>query len=118
METQPHLLLLQKVMVVAEGVGRTLNPEVNMWQVAQPLIEEWIIANKNPETHLRELGGLVSEIVQRGPRFLANAELALENTNQMIQSKKKHDLNSRLREGWMWAAIGMVALLALYALAD
>ena len=39
METQPHLLLLQKVMVVAEGVGRTLNPEVNMWKIAEPLIE-------------------------------------------------------------------------------
>ena len=36
METQPQLLLLQKTMVVAEGVGRALNPEVNMWQLAQP----------------------------------------------------------------------------------
>lgn len=118
METQPHLLLLQKVMVVAEGVGRTLNPEVNMWKIAEPLIEEWIITNKNPETHLRELGGLVREIVQRGPLLLAHAEVALENTNQMIRSKNTHDINSRLREGWMWAAIGVVALLALYALAD
>ena len=40
METQPQLLLLQKTMVVAEGVGRALNPGLNMWQLAQPLIEE------------------------------------------------------------------------------
>ncbi|MFP6717256.1 MAG: hypothetical protein VCB82_07130, partial [Alphaproteobacteria bacterium] len=70
------------------------------------------------ETHLRELGGLVSEIVQRGPRLLADAQVALENTNQMIRSKKTHDINSRLREGRMWAAICVVTLLALYALAD
>ena len=48
METQPQLLLLQKTMVVAEGVGRALNPELNMWQLAQPLIEDWIAENLGP----------------------------------------------------------------------
>ena len=51
-------------------------------------------------------------------RLIGVAEVALENTNQMIRSKNTHDINSRLREGWIWAAIGVVALLALYALAD
>jgi ubiquinone biosynthesis protein len=41
METQPQLLLLQKTMVVTEGVGRMLNPNVNMWELARPLVEEW-----------------------------------------------------------------------------
>jgi len=41
METQPQLLLLQKTMMVTEGVGRMLNPNVNMWELARPLIEEW-----------------------------------------------------------------------------
>ena len=118
METQPHLLLLQKVLVVAEGVGRTLNPEVNMWQEAQPLLEGWVIANKNPESHVRELGILASEIIHRGPRLLAEAELALENANQMMRSKGIYDSNSRRREGWVWVAIGLVALIALYALTN
>ena len=48
METQPQLLLLQKTMVVAEGVGRALNPELNMWQLAQPLIEAWMADNLGP----------------------------------------------------------------------
>ena len=39
METQPQLLLLQKTMVMAEGVGRALDPDLNMWAAAQPLIE-------------------------------------------------------------------------------
>lgn len=54
METQPQLLLLQKTMVVAEGVGRSLNPDVNMWQVAQPLIENWILVNLGPQGRLRD----------------------------------------------------------------
>ncbi len=41
MEAQPHLLLLQKTMVTAEGVGRLLNPDVNMWKLAEPLIRQW-----------------------------------------------------------------------------
>ncbi len=41
METQPQLLLMQKTLMVAEGVGRMLNPKLNMWELAKPLIEQW-----------------------------------------------------------------------------
>ena len=54
METQPQLLLLQKTMVVAEGVGRMLDPSVNMWSLAQPLIEEWMRENRGPEARLSD----------------------------------------------------------------
>jgi ubiquinone biosynthesis protein len=39
MRQQPELILLQKTIVVAEGLGRRLNPAVNIWQLAQPLVE-------------------------------------------------------------------------------
>ena len=42
METQPQLLLLQKTMLVAEGVGRKISPDANFWFLAQPLIESWM----------------------------------------------------------------------------
>ena len=42
METQPQLLLLQKTMLLAEGVGRSLNPELNIWSLSRPLIETWV----------------------------------------------------------------------------
>ncbi len=41
MTVQPHLLLLQKTMMMAEGVGRMLDPTVNMWQLAEPMISKW-----------------------------------------------------------------------------
>src|SRR5437764_1671398 len=49
METQPQLLLLQKTMVLVEGVGRRLNPDINIWALARPLIEDWMRTNRGPE---------------------------------------------------------------------
>ena len=46
MTLQPNLLLLQKSMVIIEGVGRQLYPEVNMWEVARPLIFKWMTKEK------------------------------------------------------------------------
>jgi ubiquinone biosynthesis protein len=43
---QPNLLLLQKTMVVTEGVGRQLYPDINMWEVAKPLIYKWMIKER------------------------------------------------------------------------
>lgn len=48
MQAQPQLLLLQKSMLLAEGVGRTLAPNVNMWELARPLIEDWMRARLGP----------------------------------------------------------------------
>jgi len=54
METQPQLLLLQKTMMLVEGVGASLDPDVNMWKLAEPWIEEWGIRNLGPEAKLRD----------------------------------------------------------------
>ena len=48
MQAQPQLLLLQKSMLLAEGVGRTLAPNVNMWELARPLIEDWMRERLGP----------------------------------------------------------------------
>lgn len=54
METQPQLLLLQKTMMLVEGVGCSLDPDVNMWKLAEPWIEEWGIRNLGPEAKVRD----------------------------------------------------------------
>lgn len=74
METQPQLLLLQKSMLLAEGVGRILNPEVNMWQLARPLIEAWMVANRSPEVLLRETLYGTLERLERVPELARQAE--------------------------------------------
>jgi ubiquinone biosynthesis protein len=74
METQPQLLLLQKTMVVAEGVGRMLDPGVNMWTLAQPLIEEWMRENRGPEARIGDALGEAVEALARVPALLRRLE--------------------------------------------
>ncbi|MCE3231745.1 MAG: engA [Rickettsiaceae bacterium] len=54
METQPQLLLLQKTMVLVEGVGQKLYPQVNMWQQAEGWIENWAKSNLGIEARLKD----------------------------------------------------------------
>jgi ubiquinone biosynthesis protein len=49
MAVQPHLLLLQKTMVMVEGVALTLDPQVNMWEVAEPYVSDWVRDEMGPE---------------------------------------------------------------------
>ncbi len=49
MQTQPHLLLLQKTMVMVEGIATSLNPDINMWDVAAPFVKDWIRGELGPE---------------------------------------------------------------------
>ena len=51
MRTQPHLLLLQKTMVMNEGVAAALDPDINMWDTAEPFIREWIRSELGPEAY-------------------------------------------------------------------
>jgi len=54
MQTQPHLLLLQKTMVMVEGVATQLDPEINMWDVASPFVKGWIRDELGPEAALAD----------------------------------------------------------------
>jgi ubiquinone biosynthesis protein len=51
MPTQPHLLLLQKTMVMEEGVATFLDPDINMWETAEPFLKEWIRTELGPEAY-------------------------------------------------------------------
>ncbi|MGB8274244.1 MAG: 2-polyprenylphenol 6-hydroxylase [Alphaproteobacteria bacterium] len=76
METQPQLLLLQKTMLVAEGVGRKLNDRVNMWTLARPLIEDWMRRNRSPEARVRDLASEAVAGLERLPGLLKDIERA------------------------------------------
>ncbi len=54
MQVQPHLLLLQKTMVMVEGVATRLDPDINMWEVSGPFVKEWIRTELGPEAALAD----------------------------------------------------------------
>jgi ubiquinone biosynthesis protein len=76
METQPQLLLLQKTMLVAEGVGRGLDPDTNMWVVAHPLIESWMIENRGPQARIRQMAEDAAQFAASLPELARLAKRA------------------------------------------
>jgi ubiquinone biosynthesis protein len=123
METQPQLLLLQKTMLVAEGTARNLAPEANMWFMARPLIESWMVQHLGPEARVREILTEALETLERLPRMIRN----LEKGAEMIangQLKLDPDTISALKGNpsplaspkLLWGVIGvLVAIVAFLA---
>jgi ubiquinone biosynthesis protein len=54
MPTQPHLLLLQKTMVMNEGVATALDPDINMWETAEPFLKDWMRSELGPEAYFAD----------------------------------------------------------------
>jgi ubiquinone biosynthesis protein len=76
MRTRPELLLLQKTMVVVEGVARTLDPRLDMWTVADPVVREWIERNLGPIGKLEgaaEGAGEIGRFIAQVPSLLTRA---------------------------------------------
>ncbi|HUN53442.1 MAG TPA: 2-polyprenylphenol 6-hydroxylase [Candidatus Sulfotelmatobacter sp.] len=78
MQTQPQLLLLQKTMVTVEGVARTLDPEINFWDAARPLIVEWMRDNMGPEARMRDAAVDAGRILRRLPTLADSLERAAD----------------------------------------
>jgi ubiquinone biosynthesis protein len=76
MPVQPQLLLLQKNMLMAEGISRSLDPDLNIWVLAQPLIVDWVRENRGPEARLKDAAQDLGESLQRLPRLLSEVERA------------------------------------------
>ncbi|WP_430465958.1 2-polyprenylphenol 6-hydroxylase [Tabrizicola sp.] len=77
METRTELIHLQRTMVVVEGVARSLDPHINIWQVAKPVVEGYISRNLGPVALLRDLAQTARVLARFGPRLPHLVEAAL-----------------------------------------
>lgn len=77
METRTELILLQRTMVVVEGVARGLDPHINIWQVAKPVVESYVSRNVGPLALLRDLAQTARVLGRFGPRLPRLVEAAL-----------------------------------------
>jgi len=106
MQTRPELLLLQKTMVVVEGVGRSLDPELNMWVVSEPVVRQWLASQLGPEARLEaaaegavSVGRFVGDI----PKLLGQAERVAEAFSALAEEglRLDNDTVERLAEAQM-----------------
>jgi ubiquinone biosynthesis protein len=81
MRTRPELILLQKTMVVVEGVARSLDPKLDMWSTSDPVVREWITRNLGPIGILEGASQGAGEI----GRFLADVPSLLTRTGTLLE---------------------------------
>jgi ubiquinone biosynthesis protein len=89
MVAQPQLLLLQKTMVVVEGVARTLNPNLNMWAVAEPVVRAWIERKLGPigiAEQATESALALGRLALTMPAMFEDAQKATRLLSEMAQS--------------------------------
>ncbi|MDA9019885.1 2-polyprenylphenol 6-hydroxylase [Flavimaricola sp.] len=107
METRTELILLQRTMVVVEGVARTLDPRMNIWDVARPVVEDYIKESIGPKALLLDLAKTMQVIARFGPRLPQLAEDALIRTTNPSPEPRP----ATVRPALLWMALG--ALIAL-----
>ncbi len=125
MQLQPQLVLLQKTMVVVEGVARQLDPAFDVWEASRPVIERWMLEHLGPEARLKDAAdGLTSmaRLAQNLPQLLRDTELIAEqlagggirlhpeSLRAMSRSQIQNSRNLRLA---LLIAAGALSLLAI-----
>ena len=107
MQTQPQLLMLQKTMVVVEGVARKLNPETNIWETSRPVLEKWLKQTKDPLNNISETIRDTAEALKRLPdlpemmdkanqalTYLANGQIPQKSNSYSAFKEKSLELKS------------------------
>ena len=107
METRTELILLQRTMVVVEGVARSLNPNINIWQVSRPIVEGYIRENLGPKAFARDLYRTAQVLSRFGPHLPAAVDDALRGRRAVVVRPP-----ARRGASAAWFAAGALATLA------
>ena len=125
MQTRPELLLLQKTMVVVEGVARTLDPQFNMWKAAEPVVGSWIAKNLGPVGVLedtREGLDAILRLTRQLPKLAKRTEALSEEMEKMVHNGMRLDQETTEAIGraeaknnrWGHLGIWAIVVLGLY----
>jgi ubiquinone biosynthesis protein len=120
MATRPELVMLQKTMVVVEGVGRSLDPKLDIWTTAEPVVREWIERELGPIGRIEEAGrgvwtiaGVLAdlpEIAQRAERLLDKLEAATDRGFALSPASVEAIGRAETRRaGWLALALWVIA---------
>ena len=114
METRTELILLQRTMVVVEGVARSLNPKMNIWDVAKPIVEDYIKTSIGPRAFAKDLGKTALVLARFGPRLPGLMEQALIAQGRDTPEPPPN----RFKTAALWSLLGAVVGGALVALVE
>ncbi|MFN3937407.1 MAG: 2-polyprenylphenol 6-hydroxylase [Gemmobacter sp.] len=112
MQTRTELILLQRTMVVVEGVARSLDPNINIWKVARPVVEGYIAENVGPRALLRDLHRTALVLARFGPKLPRLVEARLRDSDAPPPPPPPKGLHPAL---WMLAGAGIALAAALLA---
>jgi ubiquinone biosynthesis protein len=113
MPVQPHLLLLQKTMVMVEGVATGLDPDINMWDVAAPFVREWLRGELGPEAFLADRVLEIGRLVRRIPDLLERIDHAFPHPGAAPPPPPLPEVHViRAGGGWRYAVVAVLAAAA------
>jgi len=123
-EIQPQLVLLQKTLLNIEGLGRQLDPELDLWNTAKPFLEQWMIDQVGPKRfwhQLREHAPQYAKILPQLPRlmqdYLKQSTASAHDRNQLAALLAEQQRTNRLLQAIVYVVIGFVStLIVLQAL--
>jgi len=107
METRTELILLQRTMVVVEGVGRSLDPSLNIWDTAKPVVEQYIKENLGPKAMIRDLSRSVQTLARFGPKLPQMIEKFMAEQTPKEAPKPARNLRQKAVYGGMGAALAL-----------
>jgi ubiquinone biosynthesis protein len=117
-EVQPQLVLLQKTLLNIEGLGRQLDPELDLWNTAKPFLEQWMIDQVGPKRffqQLREQAPQYAKIMPQLPRlmhdFLKHSTSGSKEQNQLNALLAEQQRTNRLLQAIVYVVIGFVSTL-------
>ena len=127
METRPELILLQKSMVIVEGVARGLDPSLNLWSASEPVAAEWVQANYGARGAMKKAGEgatTIARILAEVPSMLSEAERASAGLTEMARHGLRLDpatveslAKASRRQNRFWHAATWIGALSLAVLA-
>jgi ubiquinone biosynthesis protein len=115
MQTQPHLLLLQKTMVMEEGVATALDPDINMWEAAEPFLKDWLRTELGPEAYYADRIVETVRALKLIPDLIKRIDAAYPPAGAAPPPPPLADVAVIDRKGWMTSilmAVGSAAAAA------
>jgi ubiquinone biosynthesis protein len=117
MQTRPELVLLQKSLVIVEGVARALDPALDIWTISEPVVGDWVRREAGPLGRLEDLADRLrtaAETVGRLPAIVDKAEAALDDYELEKRSATRRNGRRMIVIGF-WLLI-IVAVLVIWRL--